>query len=102
MLKVSHLVLVALQVLMCCWHEQVDCRVPLLPTSPIPVTATFPDAPVLNKLRQYLTLCCGLDYSLTPEMKKVGIIALRAYWTETVCGAYGVECRGGLCKIACK
>lgn len=49
---------------------QVECHVPLVPVAadcPVPT----PSLLLWAALRKYVTLCRGLDYSLTDEMKEV-------------------------------
>lgn len=48
---------------------KVDCHVPLVPADLCPVPT--PSLQLLTALRKYLTLCRGLDYSLTDEMKEM-------------------------------
>ena len=52
-----------------CTNIKVDCHVPVLPGAQAPLPQLPPE--LLAQLRQYITLCRGLAYSLSNEMKLV-------------------------------
>ena len=52
---------------------QVDCHVPLQAASVDSPISTSTD--IISELRQYLTLCRGLEYTLTPPMQTVSVVS---------------------------
>lgn len=49
---------------------QVDCHVPVVPCGAAMPAVPEPSLELVASLRQYVTLCRGLEYALTSEMKE--------------------------------